>query len=269
MLNVGSVYGHGFDGAGVAAIEAAGFALRPGVVHHPGAQRCRVLEFEEGPSLELVEVEDAKAYMDFVPKGMKPYAPGMALAVPDWADRDLPYFEKRFGHLRPYRVHLNYDGSRACGRPGWNCLNFELPVIRDTFAWLARADEPRPHRPAVPAHPNGARGVRGLVFDLDARKLERLAALVETDVVDGAVDVDSVMVWSRGAVGALPPIGRKVFPLVAVVVETEGLDAVRQGCGEASDARFGDRPVVHIATSDLCWDLLLTGPWRPDARRRA
>lgn len=269
MLNVDTVYGHGFCTAGIAAIEAAGFAPRPEPSRFPGAQLSRFLDFEEGPSLELIEVEDEKAYVDFVPKGMKPYAPGVSLVIPDWADRDFPYFERRFGHLRPYRAHANYDGSLARGRPGADHLNFELPVLRDTFAWLTQYAEPRPHRARPPAHPNGARGVRGLVFDLDARKLERLAALVETEVVDGAVDVDGVLVSSRTSAGALPPIRRKIFPLLAVVVETAGLAGLPTGVAEGREARFGERPAVHVPTNDLCWDVILTGPWPPDARRRA
>ena len=269
MLNVGNVYGHGFGEEGLATIEAAGFALRPVASRYPGAQRCRFLDFEEGPSLELIEVEDEKAYVDFVPKGMKPYAPGISLVIPEWADRDLPYFEKRFGALRPYRLHMNYDGSRVRGGPGWTFLNFGLPVIRDTFVWLTVYDEPRPRRPAVPVHPNGARGVRGLVFDLDERKLERLAALVETDIVDGAVDVDGVSVWTRKAVGDLPPMRRKVSPLLAVVVETAGLEGLPKGLAAESALRFGERPAVHVATNDLAWDLVITGPWPPDMRRKA
>ncbi len=269
MLNVGNVYGHGFDAAGLAAIEAAGFAFRKEAARTDGAQVGHYLDFEEGPSLELIEVEDPKAYLDFAPLGMKPYTPGISLAVPEWADRDFPYFEQRFGALRPYRVHANYDGSRSRGSPGWNYLNFALPVIRDTFVWLTTQDAPKPRRaPPVP-HPNGARGVRGLVFDLDRRKLDRLAGLVETDLTDGGVDVDGVMVWTKAAIEDHPPIRRKVFPLLAVVVETASLDDLPKGFADGRKTTFGDRPAVHVATNDLCWDLLITGPWPPDARRRA
>lgn len=269
MLNIGNVYGHGFTPPAVAAIEAAGFSFRNEVSHYDGAQLCHYLDFEEGPSLEVVEVEDAKAYLDFVPLGMKPYVPGVSLVVPDWADRDFPYFETRFAELRPYRLHVNYDGSKARGRAGWNYLNFALPVVRDTFVWLTQLDEPRPRKPAMPHHPNGARGVRGLVVDLEPKELARLARLVETDVVDGAVDVDGVSVWSREAAGELPAVQKKIFPLVAVVVETADLGALPKGYAEGRTTSFGDRPAVHIGTNDLSWDFLLTGPWPADLRRHA
>lgn len=269
MLNVGNVYGHGFTNVGVSAIEAAGFTIRPEPSRYDGAQLCRFLDFEEGPSLEFVDVEDAKAYLDFVPLGMKPYAPGISLVIPDWADRDFPYFQKRFAELRPYRLHVNYDGTRARGRPGWNYLNFSLPVIRDTFVWLTQCDEPRPRKPPIPPHANGARGVRGLVFDLDAKQLARLAAVVETDVVHGAVDVDGVFVWGRHAVTPLPRIRDKIFPLLAVVVETTGLGALPGRFVEGRECVFGERPAVHVRTNDLSWDLILTGPWPTDLRRHA
>lgn len=269
MLNVGNVYGHGFSKEGRTAIQAAGFAMRPGASRYDGAQLCHYLDFEEGPSLEVVEVEDPKAYLDFVPLGMKPYAPGISLVVPDWADRDFPFFEKRFASLRPYRLHMNYDGSHARGRPGWNYLNFALPVIRDTFVWLTQLDEPRPRRSAALPHPNGARGVRGLVFDVDAKALTRLAGLVETDLVDGAVDVDGVLVWSREAIDGAVPMTPKVFPLAAVVVETADLGALPKGFATGRETTFGDRAAVHLRTNDLSWDLLLTGPWPLDLRRHA
>ncbi len=269
MLNVGNVYGHGFAPQGIAALEKAGFTFRASVSRYDGAQLCHYLDFEEGPSLEAVQVEDTKAYLDFVPLGMKPYTPGISLVIPDWAERDFPFFEKRFADLRPYRLHVNYDGTRARGRPGWDYLNFGLPVIRDTFVWLTQLEEPRPRKPAAPLHPNGARGVRGLVFDIDAAALTRLARLVEADVVDGAVDVDGVLIWSREAMDGTWPTKPKVFPLSAVVVETAGLDAWPKKIGAGHDSRFGERPAVHLETNDLSWDLLITGPWPPDLRRHA
>lgn len=269
MLNIGNIYGHGFAPEAVKAIEAAGFALRPGFSRFDGAQLCRFLDFEEGPSLELIEVEDPKAYLDFVPLGMKPYSPGISLVVPEWAERDFPFFEKRFSGLRPYRLHANYDGTHAKGRPGWNYLNFALPVIRDTFVWLTQLDEPRPRRPPILSHPNGARGVRGLVFDLDESKLKRLASLAETPLVGGAVDVDGVFVWGRQATRSMPRGQKKIFPLTAVVVETNGLDAVSKGVAHGHETTFGEHEAIHVATNDLSWDVVLTGPWPSDLRRHA
>ncbi len=269
MLNIGNVYGHGFTAPVLADIEAAGFAFRPGVSHFDGTQLCRFVDFQEGPSLELIEVEDDKAYLRFVPLGMKPYSPGISLVVPDWADRDFPYFEKRFPHLRPYRLHANYDGSRVKGRPGWNYLNFGRPVLRDTFVWLTRPEEPKPQKPSAPMHPNGARGVRGIVVDLDAAELERLARLVETELVGGAIDVDGVLVWSREALAKPPRIAGKVFPLLAVVVEASDLDALPRRFAETRETTFGSQPAVLVRTNDLSWDLMLTAPWPLDSRRRA
>ncbi len=269
MLNVGNVYGHGYTPEAVKAFEAAGFAFRPGVSRFDGAQLCRFIDFEEGPSLELIQVEDRGAYLDFVPLGMKPYAPGISLVVPDWAERDLPYFEARFPELRPYRLHANYDGTKARGRPGWNYLNFAVPILRDTFVWLTQLEEPRPRKAPTPAHPNGARGVRGLVLDLEERELRRLAEIVETDVVDGAVDVDGVLVWSRAALDAPPPVPKKIFPLIAAVLETADLVGLPQKLAKGRETSFEGHPAVCLGTNDLSWDLVLTGPWPTDLRRRA
>jgi hypothetical protein len=194
MLEIGNAYGHGFGPAQIVEIERAGFTVRPETSHYAGSQICRFLDFEDGPALELIEVADEKAYLDFVPKGMKPYAPGLSLVVPDYAERELADFAARYPEWGPYALHVNYDGSDDPGKPGWSYLNFERPVIRDTFLWLTRLDKPRPHRHLVPHHPNGALGVVGLVFDLPAKGLERVARLAETKTVQGAVDINGVKV---------------------------------------------------------------------------
>lgn len=259
MLEIGNVYGHGFDRAKVAEIERAGFTVRPEVSHYAGSQVCRFLDFEDGPALELIEVADDKAYIDFVPLGMKPYAPGISVVVPDYAERELSDFEWKYKEWDPYPLHANYDGSKGPGKPGWNYLNFGRPVIRDTFLWLTRLDEPQPHRPLVPRHPNGAQGVVGLVFDLPEKALERLARLAETKLVRGALDINGVTVYSREALDVLPRVGAKAFPLHAVVVRTESLDYFAYEFREAEVVSFRSRPAIRIPTNDLSWDLLIAG----------
>ncbi len=260
MLEIGNVYGHGFDPAKVAEIERAGFTVRPQVSHYAGSQVCRFVDFEDGPSLELIEVADAKAYLDFVPLGMKPYAPGVSVLVPDYAERELADFQRKYEEWGPYTLHANYDGSDDPSKPGWDYLNFELPVIRDTFLFLTRLDEPQPHRPLAPLHPNGTQAVVGLVFDLPEESLRRLARLAETKLVQGAVDINGVKVYSREALDVMPRLGEKAFPLCAVVVRTEDLEYFAHEFGEAEVVSFRSRPAVRIRTNDLSWDLLLAGP---------
>ena len=267
MLEIGNVYGHGFDPAKVAEIEHAGFTVRPQVSHYAGSQVCRFVEFEDGPSLELIEVADAKAYLDFVPLGMKPYAPGISVVVPDYAERELSDFERKYEEWGPYTLHVNYDGSNEPAKPGWNYLNFERPVIRDTFLFLTRLDEPRPRRPLVPRHPNGAQAVVGLVFDLPDESLRRLARLAETQLVQGAVDINGVKVYSREPLDVMPRLGEKAFPLSAVVVETDDLEHAAQECRDAEAISFRSRPALRIRTNDLSWDLLVAGPEPPTLAR--
>jgi hypothetical protein len=260
MLEIGNVYGHGFGPARVAAIERAGFTVRPAVSHYAGSQICRFLDFEDGPALELIEVADEKAYLDFVPKGMKPYAPGISLVVPDHAERELTDFEGRYKEWGPYSLHVNYDGSNDPGKPGWNYLNFERSVIRDTFLWLTRLDEPRPHPHFVPRHPNGAQTVVGLVFDLSEQGLERLSRLAEAKLVHGALDINGVKVYSTDTLDVLPRLGAKTFPLHAVVVRTESLEYFPREFKEAEVVSFRSRPAIRLPTNDLSWDLLIAGP---------
>ena len=260
MLEIGNVYGHGFDRARLAEIERAGFSLRPETSHYAGAQLCRFLDFEDGPALELIEVADEKAYLDFVPKGMKPYCPGVSLVVPDYAERELADFERKYEEWQPYSLHVNYDGSKEPRKFGWNYLNFERPVIRDTFLWLTRLDEPRPRRPPIPRHPNGAQGVVSLVFDVPEEGLERLARLAETKLAQGALDINGVKVYSRDALDVMPVPGEKTFPLRAIVVKADRLDSFADVSEEPEIVSFRSRPAARIRTNDLSWDILVARP---------
>ena len=76
-----------------------------------GSQHCRFIDFKEGPALELIDVEDHKAYLDFVPKEMMPYCPGISLALPEGSERRIEEVERGFRRLRPYTLHVNYDGG--------------------------------------------------------------------------------------------------------------------------------------------------------------
>ncbi len=258
MLVIGNIYGHGFGKAQIEAIERAGFALRPQPSRYAGAQICRFVDFEDGPALELIEVEDGRAYLDFVPNGMTPYAPGINLIVPEWAERELADFERRHAVFDPYRLHVAYDGSDDSSKPGWNYLNFATPLVPGVFIWLTKLDLPEPHRPLVPRHPNGALGVRGLVFDGNADSLRYVARVAETEPVGGALTLEGVTLWPKTALHDMPRIRGKVFPLLAVVLETSDLSGVPRELREAHGVTFESRPAVHLETNDLSWDLLIT-----------
>ncbi len=266
MLVISSVYGHGYGKEEIAAVEGAGFTFRSQVSRYAGSQVCHWLDFDDGPSLELVEVEDNKAYVDFVPLGMPPYSPGISVVVPEWAERDLSYFETKHASLRPYRVHVPYDGSPDPRKPGWNYLNFALPVVRGLYIFLTLPDEPAPRRPAPPRHPNGARRVRGLVIDGDEKDLARLQNISESEFVDGGLAIDGVRVWPRTAFESLPRLGRKVYPLLAVVLEVFDLADLPRNVREGHDATFRGRPAVHLPQNDLFGDLVITES-RPELDR--
>lgn len=257
MLVIGNVFGHGFSKAQIEAIERAGFALRPTPSRYAGSQLCRFIDFQEGPALELIEVEDPKVYLDFVPNGMKPYEPGVNLVVPEWTDRDLEEFDRRHAMFDPYRIHVAYDGSDDPAKPGWNYLNFATPLLPGVFVWVTKLDQPEPRRPLVPRHPNAARGVSGLVFDGTPDSLRYLARVAEAEPVNGSVVIEGVTLWPKTALEDVPRIRGKCFPLLAVVLETADLSAVPREIREARTASFDRRPAVHLATNDLSWDVLI------------
>ena len=258
MLVIGNVYGHGFGPPQVEAVERAGFSLRTPPSRYAGAQVCRFIDFEDGPALELIQVEDPRAYLDFVPNGMKPYEPGLSLIVPEWAERELADFERKHAMFDPYRIHVPYDGSDDASHPGWNYLNFATPLLPGVFVWLTKLDEPRPRQPLVPRHPNGVSGVRGLVFDGDSDTLGHLARVAEAEPAGGVVTVEGVTLWPKSSLQDMPRIRGKVFPLLAVVLETRDLSLLPRDLRQGHATSFESQPAVHVETNDLSWDLLIT-----------
>ena len=171
MLTITNIYGHGFDRCQVSKLEALGFRIRPQISRYMGAQMCRFIDFEKGPALELIEVEDEMEYLDFVPEGMEPYCPGISFALPEGSEKSVEDFGRELRHLQPYALHVNYDGSADRRGPGWNYLNSGVPIVRHTFIWLTEYEEPRPRREHETDHPNTVQGISGLAFDLEVGSL--------------------------------------------------------------------------------------------------
>jgi len=258
MLTITNIYGHGFDQGQVSKLEELGFVIRPEVSCYPGSQICRFLDFEKGPSLELIEVKDEDQYLDFVPKGMKPYCPGISCALSKASEKSIVNFERRFHHLEPYALHVNYDSTTDMRRLEWNYLNFAIPIVKDTFIWLTEYEEPQPEIKHETAHPNGVEGLLGFVFDLKPRDVLGFERLAERDFEEGVSEIGGLHVWLRTAIHDFPEVGEKTFPLIAVVLQTGNLDSfagVMRGVREIS---FLSRPAMRIETNRQSWDILIT-----------
>jgi hypothetical protein len=252
MLTISNIYGHGFDKPQFSKLEAFGFRMRPEVSTYMGSQLCHFIDFESGPALEFIEVEDHQAYLDFVFEGMKAYCPGISFVLAESSTKTVGDFEREFHDLEPYLLHVNYDSSQTPAAPGWNYLNFKIPVVADTFVWLTAFDQPRPVRHFETTHPNGVTGVIGLVFDLDCVDLDVLARLLKTDFSGGALQAGGVSIRAKDA---LPPLVAKTFPLKAIVLRAKNLDFFAASAVRASS--FMAHPAVHIHTNPLAWDLLI------------
>ncbi|MGD0166263.1 MAG: hypothetical protein ABSC51_03115 [Gaiellaceae bacterium] len=257
MLTIGSIYGHGFDSTEFARLQKLGFNLRPEIASYAGSQSLRFIDFTEGPSLELIEVEDTDEYLAFIPAGMEPYCPGISLLLPPKEAPFIGGYERRFASLDPYRLHVNYDGSTDYGRPGWTYLNFAKPVVAGTFIWLTAFDEPRPASKRKTAHPNGATHILGLAFELDVEALDELAELTGAGAIDGGLQIGEIAVWSRQAPAGLPSGSEKDFPLKSIVIETECLDFFPSLSEQVEETVFLSRKAVVIETNPFSWDLVL------------
>ncbi len=142
-------------------------------------------------------------------------------------------------------------------KPGSNNLNFDVPVVKDTFVYLTKLDEPKPVRKVVSDHPNTAKQVIGLVFDLDEEKLVKFANLAGVEIVGGGMNLDGVQIWSSNALVEKIRISKKRFPLAAVIVKAESIDFFREK-EEAKIFKYRSKPAAYIQTTELSWDLIVT-----------
>jgi hypothetical protein len=258
MLKIDSIYGHGFNDQQTERLESMGFRIRPLVSRFAGSQVLRFIDFSEGPSLEFIEIEDEREYLEFLPKGMVPYCPGINLVLSEIAPQGLKEFQNKFKDWGPYSLHVNYDGSDDAGKPGWNYLNFEIPLVRDTFIWLTEAEEPKPNRNIVTDHPNKVNNVIGLVFDLEEQELLNLSQLVCAKIVEGIFEINKVKIFSKDSFECSKKISNKEFPLVAIVLKSESPNYLQVEKIRAQEIHFFSKPSLHIPMNELSWDLIVT-----------
>ena len=93
-----------------------------------------------------------------------------------WDQKDISDFQQAYQDWGSNSIHFNYDESDEPDKAGWNYLNFDVPVVRDTFVYLVKMDDPKPARKVATDHTNTAKQVIGLVFDLDEEDLVKLRA---------------------------------------------------------------------------------------------
>jgi hypothetical protein len=257
MLTISNIYGHGYGHAQIERLRSLGFRIRDQVSTFAGSQLLRFVDFAEPPALEFIEVEDESAYAGFLPSGMVAYCPGINLLIPQDSSKVQSDYEQSYQAWGPYSLHVNYDGSEESDRPGWNYLNFDVPVVRDTFIYLTEMDDPRPVRRVETDHPNTAKRVTGLVFDLDETDLAKLANLVGAEMVGGQFDLGGVQIWASNAAAGNIKIPEKRFPLAAIIIEAESMEFFRvKDRVRATD--FLSRPAAHIKTTEFSWDLIVT-----------
>jgi hypothetical protein len=257
MLTISNIYGHGYDEAQIERLRSLGFEFRDTVSRFAGSQLLRFIDFPVWPSLEFIEVENESEYFDFLPKGMVPYCPGISLFIHQSSSKGIGDFQQAYQEWGPNLVHVNYDGSDEPDKPGWNYLNFDVPLVRDTFIYLAKPDDPKPVGKVGTNHPNTAKQVSGLVFDLDERDLVKLADLAGVEMVKGGMDLDGVQTWSSNALAGNIRIPEKKFPLVAIVIKAESIDFFRDK-EEAKIFEYLSKPAAYIESTALSWDLIVT-----------
>lgn len=166
MLEFDHCYTSDSDHRFLARLATAGFSVAPGVVEHPGHHVCRFIRFAPLGSR-------TRQYLEFVSKpksqGDKP---GLSFGCEGPLDahyRDIQ--SDRF--LRPTFEHRNYDWKSSGSKQrslGWNFVNFHRRIAAAEI-WLTEYERPDGKKPKWkirPKHANGALGIIGIIFDVDA-----------------------------------------------------------------------------------------------------
>ncbi len=257
MLTISNVYGHGYDEVQIRRLRSLGFEFREQVSRFAGSQLLRFVDFPVGPALEFIEVEDESEYRGFLPTGMTPYCPGISLLLAQDSPGTIADFQHQYQEWGPNSRHVNYDGSDDPDGPGWNYLNFDVPVVRDTFVYLSQPEEPKPVHKVAARHSNTAKQVIELVFNLEEGELRKLARLIGAEIGGGETSAGGVRILSSDATAGEISLPEKRFPLAAIVVLAESLDFF-QGREDVEAFEYFAKPSVHIETTGSSWDLIVT-----------
>ena len=257
-LSVNNIYGHGYEGYDLDCLAQAGFQFRPHVSTFAGAQQLRFIDFTTCPCLECIQVTDHQAYLKFIPPGMTPYAPGINLGLPEGSLKTIQDFQKEFSAWEPYLLHENYEGDPEEWQPGWNYLNFTNEVVPGTFIWITEFEEPYPASHPKVSHPNHVTGISGIIFDLNKKDLNNLAALTGCSFHGNSLDLSGLKVYSRESspLDEEPP--KKEFPLSAVILQAESLDYFQQRDLALKETSIRGKKSYHLESPPQSWDIYIT-----------
>jgi hypothetical protein len=258
MVKINNIYGHGFDDQQIDFLREMGFHFRPRVSRFAGSQVLHFVDFHEGPSLEFIQVENENEYDEFLPEGMVPYCPGINLIPPDDPSRGLESLQDELSEWSPYSKHVNYDGVEELGKPGWNYLNFEIPIVQDTFIWFTESEEPKPRIHKATNHPNKVDRVIGLTFNLDEGEVLSLARIIGSEFKQGTLDIGGVRAFSRESFHCSKELPDKKFPLVNIILKADPVDSLQATKGLVEDIDCFSKPARYIQMNELCWDLIVT-----------
>ncbi len=128
-----------------------------------------------------------------------------------------------------------------------------MPVLAGTFIWLTALDNPKPVPARTTLHANGVRRVAGLVFACTAEELQPLARLAAGPAEPHPLRIGEITLTTTGGD---PGQGR--FPLRAVVLQADSLDAFGSAAPSTEATQVCGRPAVRVATNPLAWDLWIT-----------
>ena len=237
-------------------VQSLGFSLRPESTPFAGSQILRFLDFSRPPALEFIRVEDEKAYREFLPPGMAPYSPGISIVIDTNSKPALTDYANAFREWKPYPIHFDNEGGNDPAKPGTDYLNFAIPLVEKTFIYLSQSRDAGREHPVPPVHANTAARVSGLVFDLPGESLKPLSSLAKLAPAEDNPAWGGVNIFDE--LYLTPELRRrkKLFPLAAVVVETDAL-TLNPAPGTRL-IRWLGKPSALVETNPMSWDIILT-----------
>ena len=262
--------------------ESLGFTLCSGSAEHPYSLLSRVLFFGSpeiainGPihCLEFCWIRDLEGELAYARKADPAagerdlFMPGFSLRSPTSLEACAASKQAQWAALGPRAVHRNYDWTDGGDerRPGWNFLQFDVPVLPGVEVWLTeyeaspRREQARIDRLAQPKHRNGVDAFRGFVFDVDDQAKGTLSMLTDSTWRDGVLTLhDGMEIFAQRERPEFAGLfASKTSPFKAVIMECPSL---AHFCEVSRLQPLDGLAMVRIAsTHPESWDILVREP---------
>jgi hypothetical protein len=231
------------------SLERMGFAIRPGLVEHPGGSICRFIGFRPSP-------DSAWQYLEFIDRrGTKGQyrRPGLSLT----AGGNLRQLFKKFnaqGALSTCWEHRNYNWKTdpKSNLPGWNFITFKKLGFSTFYPWFTEYDR-RPGQKKISKirHPNGITKIRGFELFLNKSGKKVMSVMLQRDLLQKQNLSNEICLWVEDSASNR---------LSTIVLEAKSLVKCKKFLKSAKETVWKGQRALKLENpsgNNLMWDIVV------------